>query len=87
MKYLIIALSLFSASAFAWNQQIYTPPGVKDSYDGGKAWRRAVAESNRPRTTHSMPNVFGGEDYYGNRGYMGRSIPNVHGGRDFYSNY
>ena len=32
----------------------------------------------------SMRNIFGGEDFYDNGGYIGYSAPNIHGGRDFY---
>ncbi len=41
----------------------------------------------RPQTpviTDSMPNIWGGEDFYGPSGFVGETQRNIHGGRDFY---
>ena len=82
MKYLIVALSLFSASAFA-SDSLYGSDYLSndDVMTGGMGLEPYEAYDGVRRTQR---NVFGGEDYYGTRGYMGRSIPNAHGGRDFY---
>ena len=42
----------------------------------------AAAGASAQVTT--MPNVFGGENFYNNGAYMGRTSRNVHGGRNFY---
>ena len=90
MKYFIILLSLFAVPAHA-QQTGFPHTGSNNMYSATPEHRAKMRyyheQSSVPRTTHSMPNIFGGEDFYGNRGYMGRSMPNVHGGRDFYRNY
>lgn len=87
MRYTLLLLCIiaFSANGSGWDPGApYTPPGMHDSYDGGARWQEYVQDAYKPRITHSRRNIFGGEDFYGNKGFMGRSRPNVFGGRDFY---
>ena len=86
MKYAILLSTLLATSAQAWdtNQQNF---GMRQNTQQNQAWNNMVREQNRPRIEHSTGNIFGGENFYGNKGYMGHSQPNVHGGRNFYWNY
>ena len=33
---------------------------------------------------YSVPSAFGGEDFFGDNGYVGSSVDSVFGGQDFY---
>ena len=84
MKYTILLTALLATSAQAWeyNQQSF---GMKPNTPQNQMWNNMIRQQQRPRVTHTMPNIHGGEDFYGNRGFMGHTMPNIHGGRDFYS--
>lgn len=97
MKYAILLIALVTTTAQAWDTlgDGYTY-GRRNQFDtwnpGHSPYGQALRDNylqklNRPKITHSTPNIFGGEDFYGNQGYMGHSQPNIFGGRNFHWNY
>lgn len=82
MKYIAISLILFAASAHAWQSTSDSSYlSNNDIMYGGMGLEPYKAYQGVRRTER---NLFGGEDYYGTQGYMGRTIPNQFGGRDYY---
>ena len=81
MKRTILLLALASpVHASDWWQSY----GYQGPYPQGQMWQDYTQQPRYVEPTQTLPNVFGGEDYYDRSDYLGTSIPNVHGGRDFY---
>ena len=83
MKILFATLLTFSGLVGAWEYPNYSQP---QPYNYNYDYNQSYDYNRQPNTgfTQTLPNVFGGEDFYRRGEYMGSTHRNVFGGRDFY---